>query len=52
MYIAIAVRYVRPKQVAYVRETLQTVIREVIDQTDLDLETDPAMVRYAAFFFQ
>ncbi|KAF8529115.1 ras GTPase-activating protein [Hysterangium stoloniferum] len=44
MYMAIAVRYVRPKQVTYVRETLQTVIREVIDQKDLDLETDPAMI--------
>jgi Ras GTPase-activating-like protein IQGAP2/3 len=44
MYMAIAVHYVRPKQVSYVREALQAVIREVIDQEDLDLETDPVVV--------
>lgn len=44
MYMAIAVHYVRPKQVNYVKETLQTVIREVIEQEDLDLETDPTVV--------
>ena len=44
MYMTIAVHYVRPKQVSYVREALQAVIREVIDQEDLDLETDPVVV--------
>ncbi|KAF8469444.1 hypothetical protein JB92DRAFT_3057212 [Gautieria morchelliformis] len=44
MYMAIAVHYVRPKQVSYVREALQAVIREVIDQEDLDLETDPVVI--------
>lgn len=44
MYMTIAVHYVRPKQVSYVREALQAVIREVIDQEDLDLETDPVIV--------
>lgn len=44
MYMTIAVHYVRPKQLSYVREALQAVIREVVDQEDLDLETDPVVV--------
>ena len=44
MYLSLAVHYVRPRQVAYVRDSLQTVIREVVDQHDLDLETDPVLV--------
>ncbi|KIJ56777.1 hypothetical protein M422DRAFT_72916 [Sphaerobolus stellatus SS14] len=44
MYMAIAVHYVRPKQVNYVKETLHAVIHEVIDQEDLDLETDPTVI--------
>lgn len=44
MYMTIAVRYVRPKQISYVRDTLQKLIREVVEQEDLDLETDPAAV--------
>jgi DICT domain-containing protein len=49
MYINVAVHYVRPKQVAYVREALQAVIREVIDEDELDLETDPVVVRAYRF---
>lgn len=45
MYVTVAVQYVRPKQVAYVREALYTMINEVISQRDLDLETDPVQVR-------
>lgn len=44
MYMNIAVHYVRPKQVTYVRDAFQTIIREVIDSDDLDLEADPSVV--------
>ena len=44
MYINIAVHYVRPKQVTYVRETFQSLIKEVINSGDLDLEVDPSKV--------
>lgn len=44
MYISVAVHYVRPKQVIYVRDALQAAILEVINQRDLDLETDPLIV--------
>ncbi|KZS97625.1 hypothetical protein SISNIDRAFT_436160 [Sistotremastrum niveocremeum HHB9708] len=44
MYLNIAVQYVRPKLMIYVRETLQELIREVIEQDDLDLETNPAVI--------
>lgn len=49
MYINVAVHYVRPKQVAYVRDALQAVILEVIGQEELDLETNPAVVRISPF---
>jgi Ras GTPase-activating-like protein IQGAP2/3 len=44
MYINVAVHFVRPKQVAYIRETLQAIIREVAHSKDLDLEVDPSLV--------
>lgn len=44
MFLNIAVLYIRPKQSAYIRETLQGVVRGVIDEDDLDLETDPTKV--------
>lgn len=44
MYIDVAVHYLRPKQVVYIREALQGIIREVIEQDELDLETDPCVV--------
>ncbi|KAF8332668.1 uncharacterized protein EI90DRAFT_683028 [Cantharellus anzutake] len=44
MYISLAVHYVRPRQVAYVRDSLQAVIKEVVEQPDLDLETDPILI--------
>ncbi|KAI9001428.1 hypothetical protein BD414DRAFT_405968 [Trametes punicea] len=43
-FINVAVHYLRPKQTTYIRETLQGVIREVIDAEDLDLETDPCVI--------
>ncbi|CAL1700973.1 unnamed protein product [Somion occarium] len=43
-YINIVVHYVRPKQAGYVKDTLQTIIREVIDSDDVDLETDPSII--------
>lgn len=45
IFIDIAVHYLRPKQVVFIKETVQYVMREVIHQDDLDLETDPCVVR-------
>lgn len=44
MYLSIVVQYLRPRQVAYVRETLQPIVRELIEAVDLDLESDPSIV--------
>ncbi|KAH9918193.1 uncharacterized protein BXZ73DRAFT_92257 [Epithele typhae] len=43
-FINVAVHYLRPKQIAYIRDTLQHVIREVVKADDLDLETDPSII--------
>lgn len=49
LYLSIALQYGRPKQVTYVRDTLQPLICAVIDgdanDDKLDLETDPCIVR-------
>ncbi|KAG9317305.1 ras GTPase-activating protein [Chiua virens] len=44
MYINIAVQYLRSKQVTYVRETLQAIVRELVEAADLDLESDPSII--------
>ncbi|KAG9101701.1 hypothetical protein FS749_004510 [Ceratobasidium sp. UAMH 11750] len=44
MYLAIAVHYIKPKQIAYIRDTLKPIILEVISMEDLDLETDPVAI--------
>jgi Ras GTPase-activating-like protein IQGAP2/3 len=44
MYMNAAVQYVRPKQVPFVRETLQGDVRHVVDADDLDLDVDPCAV--------
>ncbi|KAG6336614.1 hypothetical protein ID866_2490, partial [Astraeus odoratus] len=44
MYMSIAVQYLRPKQVPYVRETLQATIHELTEAIDLDLESDPSII--------
>lgn len=49
MYINIAVQYLRPKQVTYVRDTLQAIVRELVEAADLDLESDPSIVCIALF---
>lgn len=49
MYINIAVQYLRPKQVTYVRGTLQAIVRELVEAADLDLESDPSIVRVGLF---
>lgn len=49
MYINIAVQYLRPKQVTYVRDMLQGIVRELVEAADLDLESDPSVVRVALF---
>lgn len=43
-YAGVIVHYVRPRQVTYVRDALQIVIQDMIEQEDLDLETDPLLV--------
>jgi Ras GTPase-activating-like protein IQGAP2/3 len=43
-YERVVVHYVRPRQVTYVRDTLQVVIQDMLEQEDLDLETDPLLV--------
>ncbi|KAF9247031.1 ras GTPase-activating protein [Melanogaster broomeanus] len=47
IYISIAVQYLRPKQVTYVRETLQAIVRELVEAVDLDLESDPSIIHRA-----
>ncbi|KAJ4478052.1 ras GTPase-activating protein [Lentinula aciculospora] len=47
MYINIAVHYVRPKQIAYARDTFQTLIRQIVEDDDLDFEVDPTIVHRA-----
>lgn len=44
MYLNIAVHYVRPKQIAYARDSFQAVVREMLESEDLDLEADPCLV--------
>jgi Ras GTPase-activating-like protein IQGAP2/3 len=44
MYINIAVQYIRPKQVFYIRETLKKIILDIVGSDDLDLEVDPTLV--------
>lgn len=45
MYMEIALHYVRPRQITYIRETLGPIISELIHLTDLDLECDACVVR-------
>jgi Ras GTPase-activating-like protein IQGAP2/3 len=44
MYLSVAIQYIKPKQTAYIRDTLKSIIQEVIEMEDLDLETDPVVV--------
>ncbi|EPQ59223.1 hypothetical protein GLOTRDRAFT_34245 [Gloeophyllum trabeum ATCC 11539] len=44
MYINIAVHYIRAKQVVYVREILQSLIREIVNSDDLNLEVDASII--------
>ncbi|KAJ2926418.1 hypothetical protein H1R20_g10677, partial [Candolleomyces eurysporus] len=43
-YINIAFPYLRPKQVTYARETLQAIIKDVVESDDLDLEVNPRTI--------
>ncbi|CAA7259744.1 unnamed protein product [Cyclocybe aegerita] len=47
LYINIAVNYVRSRQVTYVRDAFQAIIRELINTDDLDLEADPSAIHRA-----
>lgn len=46
IYLNVTVHYIRPKQSTFAREAFQTIIKEVVDSSDLDLETDPTLVSY------
>jgi Ras GTPase-activating-like protein IQGAP2/3 len=46
MYLNIAVQYIRPKQIFYIRETLQKIILDIVGSDDLDLEVDPTIVSW------
>ena len=50
MYIHVAFHYVRPKQVKFVKDALHGVIRDVVAEDELDLETDPSAVRTTTSF--
>ncbi|KAF9451707.1 ras GTPase-activating protein [Macrolepiota fuliginosa MF-IS2] len=47
IYLNITVHYIRPKQSTFAREAFQTIIKEVIDSTDLDLEADPTLLHHS-----
>ncbi|KAJ3515338.1 hypothetical protein NLJ89_g1823 [Agrocybe chaxingu] len=47
LYVSIAVNYVRSRQVTYVRDAFQAIIRELINTDDLDLEADPSAIHRA-----
>ncbi|KAI0796795.1 hypothetical protein C8Q75DRAFT_710102 [Abortiporus biennis] len=47
-FINVVVQYVRPKQAAYIRDTLQKIVLEVVDSDDVDLETDPRVIYRAS----
>ncbi|PPQ69874.1 hypothetical protein CVT24_003209 [Panaeolus cyanescens] len=44
MYMEIALHYVRPRQITYIRETLGPIMSELIHLTDLDLECDATVI--------
>ncbi|KAG8822729.1 hypothetical protein FRC17_009483, partial [Serendipita sp. 399] len=44
MYINVAFNYVRPKQVIFVKEVLHGAIRQIVEQDELDLETNPVVI--------
>ncbi|KAG7096970.1 hypothetical protein E1B28_004367 [Marasmius oreades] len=44
MYINVAVHYVRPKQISYVKDAFQAIILKVIETPELDLEVDPVAI--------
>lgn len=52
MYINIAVQYIRPKQVFYIRETLQKIVLDILGSDDLDLEVDPTVVSVLRFYLE
>lgn len=46
MFMNIAVQYIRPKLAIYAKDTLQTIIRELIADEELNLEVNPVTVSY------
>ena len=45
LFMNVLVQYIRPKLVIYAKETFQTVIKKLLNEDQLDLETDPVVVR-------
>ncbi|KAI0702851.1 hypothetical protein BC835DRAFT_1263599 [Cytidiella melzeri] len=45
LYVGVAIHYVRPKQVVYVRETLQAPIKDLVESADeINLEANPSVI--------
>ncbi|KAF9009085.1 hypothetical protein BDQ17DRAFT_1398182 [Cyathus striatus] len=44
LFINIAVQYIRSKQIIYVQDSFQTIVKEVIEADDLDLEANPSVI--------
>ncbi|KZO91361.1 Rho GTPase activation protein [Calocera viscosa TUFC12733] len=44
LFLSIALQYVRPKQVSWLREILRTLVEEVFGQPAFKLETDPVVI--------
>ncbi|EKM59178.1 uncharacterized protein PHACADRAFT_86001 [Phanerochaete carnosa HHB-10118-sp] len=44
MFVSLVIPYIRPKQTVYVRETLQSAIRNLVESgNEIDLQTDPSI---------
>lgn len=51
MFINVALHYIRQKQAAFIKDTLQEVIKHIVDADELDLETDPVVVSNITLIF-
>ncbi|XP_006460082.1 hypothetical protein AGABI2DRAFT_202767 [Agaricus bisporus var. bisporus H97] len=52
IYLNITVHYIRPKQSTFSREAFETIIKEVIESDDLDLEVDPTVLHQSRIITQ
>lgn len=44
MYLSIADHYLRPKRATFVRDAFQSILKEIINADELDLEVDPSVI--------